>query len=114
MAFDWETSPLEEAEKRLSDLKSIYEKARVTVTARQNLGTRGKIWKCWTQSHKKDILASMVKQCKVDVLDSSCPFRDDGALDDNNNRYSIVCCGSLCMQQYQAYSYARKAAKKGL
>lgn len=105
-AFDWRTAPLSEAQRRLADLKRIYDHAVQVVSSRQD--KRAVSYRCWTQTHKKEVPQSVIDQCKNNIADGRWVFRDDGAIDKDGSRYSIVCCSMLCHKVYQQWAIDNK------
>ena len=106
--FDWNTSPLPEAQSRLADLKAIYERALTIVVQRQS-----KVpvqWKCWSQSHKKDVPKSVLAQCRGDIVDGRWLFKNDGEVDDSGN--ATVVCSQLCYTIYSQHANDRKMKAK--
>lgn len=118
--FDWSTSPLPEVQRRLADLKRIYDKAVTIVSSRAD--TRVKIWACWSQEHAKEKdpifgwtaedWKKTLAQCRKQVADDACAFRDDGAMNRDGTRRTIVCCSQLCMQAYQRWAWRRKLERQ--
>ena len=106
--FDWNTSPLAEAQSRLADLKAIYDKALTIVVQRQSrLPVH---WSCWSQSHKRDVPKSVLAQCRGDIVDGRWLFKNDGEVDANGN--STVVCSQLCYQNYSQHANERKLRDK--
>jgi hypothetical protein len=113
-AFDWKTSPLAEVQRRLAELKIIYDRAVSIVASRQ--APVAVEWRCWSQSQRKAknpggspvIPASVMAQCHDKIADGRWLFRDDGARGRDGERVSIVCCSQLCFKVYQEWAVNEK------
>lgn len=97
--FDWHESPLPEAQRRLAELKIIYDKAAVIVQTRQQKLPVS--YHCWTHVHQKDLMdrfAEVVRQCKNEIPDGKWVFRNDGDVDSSGR--PSVCCSQKCYLVY--------------
>lgn len=110
-SFDWSTSPLPEAQKRLSDLKASYEKALAIVSARQQ--KLPPTYHCWTWLNKIDLqskFAEVIAQCKRQIPDGRWVFRNDGDVGPDGR--PAVCCSQKCYLVYWQMMGERKHQAK--
>ena len=102
--FDWQSSPLPEAERRLADIKSIYDRAASVVLQRQSrLPVE---WRCWSQTHKSQVPKSSLALCRGAIPDGKWVFKNDGDLDSKG--HPAVCCSQQCYTVYWQAMSKRK------
>ena len=118
--FDWESAPLAEAERRLADLKGIYEHAATVMDRRRSVVPQR--YTCWTQDHLEDkfedgtsvISVATKLQCRKEGPEGRENFRDDGARDPHGNRITIRICSYLCYQDYNRFRIQQKQRGAGV
>lgn len=117
-AFEWESCPLPEAQRRINDLEELLGRARSIVNRR--LSVIPKKWKCWSQSsdaHKVIPAADyeiVLAQCRGEVPDGRHLHRDDGYVGLDGERRSIVICSHTCFLAYQQATQRLRAQRAGV
>jgi hypothetical protein len=106
--FNWNTAPLPEAQRRLAEIKEIYDRAAQVVLSRQS--RLPVTYRCWVQFHKPEVPASVVRQCRNEIPDGKWVFRDDGCLDSKGR--PSVCCSIQCYTVYGQYQSDKKYKAK--
>lgn len=112
--YDWSHAPIEQAKSRLAKMEIEISKARNAMNTR--ISKEPKVWKCWCQSPEARgmVPKSVLEQCRVHIPDGRWVFRDDGAIDKEGNKKSIVVCSSHCFTVYQQQSQRMRAQAKGV
>lgn len=101
LAFDWETAPLAEAQRRLRDIERIAHDARRIVAARE--AKHPQSYRCWCQAHRQHVPESVLKQCRGTIIDGRWMHRSDGALDDDGTKITAVVCSRLCFEVFNQH-----------
>ena len=99
--IDWHLAPVADCERRLAAMKKIYESALTIVMARKQAMPQVSV--CWSRSHTDIVPAHVLAQCKGQMAEGREAFRDYGAMDENDNRYTAFCCGQLCYTVYNKF-----------
>lgn len=117
-AFDWESCPLPEAQRRIVDLEELLARARGIVNRRLSV-IPVKI-KCWAQStDAAEVIPQtdhtiVLAQCRGEVPDGRWVSRDDGYVGLDGKRRSIVLCSMTCFLAYQQAAQRMRAGRAGV
>ncbi len=123
LRYDWERSPLPDAERRLEELRREY--IHATAVMNQRRSAPQPTFTCWTQSMLDEkyegtetpVISNMTRsQCRKTGPSGKWASRYDDHQDERGNRISVSCCSYLCNQDYlrwRGWAKSRKPNPQG-